>query len=188
MMVILDSNKADMMQNKDTSRDSPAQKAVLETYELLEAILLDLPVLDLLFATRTCKAWESTFSSSQQMRKRLFESDIPGWCLPPLLCSIPTDLPFRIPCPNLRHLHQQQREAQLTLDLPRLLQASRHSRPRPDPRPLSPDLSLRLDRLRPYRPQPEHARRLPHAYNHEGKPRFPGRACQHDCDGMAQSG
>ena len=81
-MTSTNSDKASMSQDKGNPQDSPAQRAVFETYEVLEAILIELPVLDLLFATQTCKAWEDTFSSSQKIRKLLFESKLPGKRLP----------------------------------------------------------------------------------------------------------
>ena len=49
-----------------------AQKTMLETTELREAILLQLPCKDLLLAQRVCRTWQITIRDSVQLQKALF--------------------------------------------------------------------------------------------------------------------
>ncbi|KAK5714269.1 hypothetical protein LTR17_017275 [Elasticomyces elasticus] len=49
-----------------------AAATVLQTPELLEAVLLSLPARDLLFAQKVCKAWKKATESSPSIQRALF--------------------------------------------------------------------------------------------------------------------
>ncbi|KAF2257788.1 hypothetical protein CC78DRAFT_538266 [Lojkania enalia] len=53
-------------------RQSSATQEALEIYELLELILLHLPMRDLLLSQRVCSRWHLTISSSKRLQQRLF--------------------------------------------------------------------------------------------------------------------
>lgn len=50
----------------------PVTERVLSTAELLEGILLQLPMKDLLFAQEVCKSWQTVITHSVQLRRALF--------------------------------------------------------------------------------------------------------------------
>ena len=86
------SNKTITPTTCDTTT-SAAQTATFSTYELLESILVEVPLLDLLSAVQTCRAWREVFLSSKRIRRRLFERDLYdyescGKSQMPMPCSI----------------------------------------------------------------------------------------------------
>lgn len=52
--------------------DAPAATRVLDIAELLETILLHLPLQDLLLSQRVCKTWKGMFDRSHRIQKALF--------------------------------------------------------------------------------------------------------------------
>ncbi|KAF1348857.1 hypothetical protein BDV97DRAFT_370088 [Delphinella strobiligena] len=60
---------------------SVASVAVFETAEMLEQILLHLPMKDLLLASRVCGGWQDTIISSLQIQRALFMKPEPVSCV-----------------------------------------------------------------------------------------------------------
>ncbi|KFY10910.1 hypothetical protein V492_04781 [Pseudogymnoascus sp. VKM F-4246] len=55
-----------------------ATEAVFATFELLEAILLSLPPLDLLLSIAVCRTWHQTIPNSTPLQQRLFFAPAPA--------------------------------------------------------------------------------------------------------------
>jgi hypothetical protein len=60
------------------STTTTATQAVLATAELLELILLNLPIKDILFAQKVCKQWKQLIDSSPLLQQALFLKPAPA--------------------------------------------------------------------------------------------------------------
>ncbi|KAK5677247.1 hypothetical protein LTS10_010436 [Elasticomyces elasticus] len=60
------------MSNSSTAGELTPTHQVLVTTELLEAILLHLPLMDLLFSQKVCRSWKAVAEESPSIKKALF--------------------------------------------------------------------------------------------------------------------